>query len=143
MGEDVVQYKPVEMLRQSRMFILEQIKDLNAQQLNKIPSGFNNNLIWNVGHLIWAQQNDCYKRLGLNIKVDEKYFFPYKTGSKPGLYIDENEIFLIKELLLTTIDQASADLKENVFVVDDGIVGLSLHDWLHTGYILALRRLVQ
>ncbi|WP_407635809.1 DinB family protein [Solitalea canadensis] len=34
-------------------------------QLNKVPAGFNNNLIWNIGHEIVAQQALIYKSSGL------------------------------------------------------------------------------
>ena len=129
-------------LKQSRTFILELIKDLTAQQLNKIPASFNNNIIWNIGHLVWAQQSDCYKRNGLQIVVDDKYFSPYRSGTKPGSFIDEAEITAIKQLLITTIDQLAADIEIGTLVTNDAIWGLLLHDWLHAGYIMALKRLV-
>jgi hypothetical protein len=33
----------------------------NLDQLNTIPEGFNNNLIWNIGHIIVSQQLLVYK----------------------------------------------------------------------------------
>ena len=133
----------VKNLKQSRTFILGQIKDLTVQQLNNIPAGFNNNIIWNIGHLIWAQQNDCYKRNGLQIVVDDKYFSPYQSGTKPGSFIDEKEIADMKRLLITTIDQLATAMESETFVTNDAILlGLSFHDWLHAGYIMALKHVV-
>ena len=143
MIRDEFKDKIIELIKQPRMFIPEQIKDLTDQQLNKIPPAFNNNIIWNVAHLIWAQQEVCYQRFGLQITVDDNYFSPYKTGTKPGTIIDENEIMYIKHLLITTTDKLVADLENNVLVIDNAIIGLPLHDWLHAGYIMALKRLVK
>ena len=137
MNTDAVKY-----LSQSRRFILEQIKDLTVQQLNKIPTGFNNNIIWQLGHLIWAQQNDCYKRNGTQIVVDDKYFSPFQSGTKPGSFVDEAEITIIEQLLITTIDQMAVDIESETIVTNDDLLGTSFHDWLHAGYIMAFKRLV-
>jgi len=142
MKRDVFQGREIDMIKQSRKFILVLINDLAVQQLNVIPVGFNNNIIWNVGHLIWAQQEVCYRRSGLKIQVEDKYFSPFRSGSKPDAFADEKEIIVIKQLLISTIDQFITDLENNVFIIDDAVSGLSFHDWLHAGYIMALKRLV-
>ena len=46
----------IETIRKTRSFLLDYIKELNIEQLNKIPAGFNNNIAWNLGHLVAAQQ---------------------------------------------------------------------------------------
>ena len=33
------------------------LEDYTLEQLNKVPNGFNNNLVWNIGHIIVAQQS--------------------------------------------------------------------------------------
>jgi hypothetical protein len=137
MNTDAVKY-----LNQSRTFIFEQIKNLTVQQLNKIPAGFNNNIIWQLGHLIWAQQNDCYIRSGTQIVVDDKYFSPFQSGTKPSSFIDEAEITVIKQLLISTIGQMALDIESETIVTNDAILGTCFHDWLHAGYITALKRLV-
>jgi len=48
--------KEIERLKKTRIFLLDLIKDLTTEQLNEIPKGFNNNIIWNLGHLIASQQ---------------------------------------------------------------------------------------
>jgi len=37
------------------------ITPFSLEQLNKIPEGFNNNLIWNIAHCVVTQQLLCYK----------------------------------------------------------------------------------
>ena len=148
----------IENIRRTRGFLLDLVRELSADQLNEIPTEFNNNIIWNIGHLIAAQQRICYIRSGLKITVEEKYFFEYLPGSKPKRAIDANEIETIKQLLTTTLDQFEADYKSNLFLhfnytlfttpygveiknIEDAIDFLPYHEGLHCGYIMALKRL--
>jgi hypothetical protein len=39
----------IDTLKKVRAVLLEGIKDLTTEQLNKIPQGYNNNIIWNLG----------------------------------------------------------------------------------------------
>ena len=47
--------------RTNRNLYLEFFDKYTLEQLNKIPAGFSNNLIWNIGHIIVAQQGLIYK----------------------------------------------------------------------------------
>ncbi|MBD1422623.1 DinB family protein [Sphingobacterium chuzhouense] len=40
----------------SRGIYLSYFENYSLDQLNKIPNGFNNNLIWNIGHIIVTRQ---------------------------------------------------------------------------------------
>ena len=44
--------KEIDILRKARLKMLEKINELSLEQLNKVPEGFNNNIIWNMGRLI-------------------------------------------------------------------------------------------
>jgi hypothetical protein len=95
----------IENIKSFRLFLLEQIDYLTTKQLNEIPEGFNNNVIWNLGHLICVQQNMCYVKAGLSIAVDDKYFSPFLSGTKPESFIHEQEIKNIKEVFISSIDK--------------------------------------
>lgn len=131
--------------------------DLSVEQLNDIPTGFNNNIIWNLAHLIAAQQGVCYLRSGAAIIVEEKYYTDYKPGTKPEKFIGAEEVQKIKNLMLSTLDRIATDHVANVFnnykawttryggelaSVDDAIMFLLYHEGLHTGVVMALRKLV-
>ncbi len=150
-------YPQIKMLRTTRTWLLNIITDLTPEQLNKIPAGFNNNIIWNVTHLIAAQQGVCYVRAGLKPVVEEKYFINYKSETKPGEALDSNEIEKIKALLLTSLDQLEADLEKNIFTnytawatrygaemnnINDALNFLPFHEGLHMGYVMALKRAI-
>jgi len=148
---------PINILREPRTYLLKLINELTTEQLNKVPEGYNNNIIWNLGHMIAAQQGICYKRSGLDIVVWEGLFEDYKSGTKPQRFVNDEEIAAIKEQLLTTLDRFEADLDSGVFAkyepvmtrygveltsIEEAIAFLPFHDGFHMGYILALKRAV-
>ena len=91
----------LENIKKYRQFLLAQISGLTLEHLNKIPAGYNNNIIWNLGHLVAATQAICYKRAGLMITIDDKYFTPFLTNTKPESLITSEEVEIIKELLIS------------------------------------------
>ena len=147
--------KEIERLKKTRIFLLDIIKDLTTEQLNKIPSGFNNNIIWNLGHLIISQQGMCYTRAGIKPVVDEAFFSNYKAQTKPISFIGEEEIKQVKHLAIEVLDQLDTDYTKHAFTnytsfttrydiaitsIDEAIDFLLFHEGLHMGYIMALKR---
>ena len=43
--------RTIELLKETRPRLLELAEGLSAEEQLKIPAGFNNNILWNVGHL--------------------------------------------------------------------------------------------
>ena len=105
----------IDKLKRFRLFLLNQISSLTAEQLNKIPQGYNNNIIWNLGHIASSAQVICYKRAGLPVTIDEKYFTPFLTNTRPGDFINAEEIETIKQLLISTIDTLQTDFDNKMF----------------------------
>ncbi len=147
----------IDTIKKTRKFILNTLNELSIEQLNKIPAGFNNNIVWNLGHLVAAQQGLCYIRAGLKTVVDEKFFLAYKTDSKPDGTVTKEEFEKIKVLLFETLDQLEKDISKNLFVnytafktrydveiknVDEAVKFILFHEGLHCGYIMALKRAI-
>ncbi|MFH6943511.1 DinB family protein [Flavobacterium aquidurense] len=148
----------IEKLRMTRLHVLDLIKDLSIEQLNEVPEGFNNNIIWNLGHLMTAQQGLCYLQAGLNAVVDEKYFIDYKPESKPESFIDSTDVKKIKEVFISVLDKLETDYDQNIFKnyspfttpygieltkIDDVLTFILYHEGLHTGYIMAMKHLLK
>jgi hypothetical protein len=149
--------RSIDIIKQPRLNVLNEISHLSTEQLNKIPEGFNNNIAWNLAHMIAGQQGVCYKRSGLDTTVSEEFFHTYKPGTKPEKFIDAEEITFIKAQLFATLDQLEADLDKGIFIdyasvmtrygielssIDDGIAFLPFHEGLHIGYIMSLRKVI-
>lgn len=147
----------IEIIRKARSFVLGIVNDMSDDQLNKIPPGYKNNIIWNMGHLIASQQDVCYIRSNVQIVVDEGYIKLFKSDTKPQGIISSEAIDTIKKLLLPTIDRLESDYKQHMLTsfkpfktkygvglqtIDDAINYLAFHEGIHVGYIMALKKLV-
>lgn len=102
----------------------------------------------------------CYVRTGLPVIIEEKYFSPYLPGTKPGNFVDENDIAEIKELFINTIDTLQKDLDKNIFStyspsvmipkvygfevlnIESALEYLLWHEGYHQGLISSIRKFV-
>jgi len=103
-------------IRQTRKNFIQLIEASSVEELNEVPAGFNNNMIWNFGHIIVSQQLLCYKLADIDPKIEIAYIQDYQKGTKPERFIGESEINTLKELMLSTVDVLEDDLWNNVFV---------------------------
>ena len=79
-------------LEENRMVLLSQTEYLTREQYNLIPAGFNNNIIWNMGHLLVTGDSLLYRN---SLDQRPEYEFSesmYGMGSKPGDFLSETEI---------------------------------------------------
>jgi hypothetical protein len=147
----------IDIMRGARKFLLNTIGGVSIEKLNEMPEGFNNNLAWNLGHVIAVQQILCYRNSEVNLIIEDKIIDKYKTGTRPESFIDEKEIQALKQYLLSTIDKFEEDSYTNKFRnykafdlksypgvsiknINDAADFVSFHDGLHVGYTMALKR---
>ncbi len=142
---------------QTRKNFLRLLDSLTIEQLNEIPDGFNNNIAWNAAHIIVAQQSLCYGLAGASLKIDKSMIEKYGKGTKPTSFIGEEEMALLKKLMVSSISDLEKDLQTNIFAnyqtyqtsfgfeltnIQDTIKFFPIHDALHFGYAMALKRMV-
>src|ERR1700735_2361805 len=99
----------IETIRKARTSLLEQLQGLTAEQFNQIPTGFKNNISWNMGHMIVVQQGICYQKSGLPHLISDHFGKKFGPGSRPEEIIGVIEIVNIKQLLVTTLEQLETD----------------------------------
>ena len=142
-----------------RAFSKSVLETNSLEDLNKIPSGFNNNIIWHIGHIVVTQQALVYKLSGLDTMASDALINKYRKGTKPESPVTQEEVDEIKGLLFTTIEQTHQDYLNGVFekyqeytvsttgntlkTVDDALQFALFHEGLHIGYIMALLRTVK
>ena len=149
--------KQIDTIIKTRSYLLDLTKDLSPAQLNTIPPAFNNNIIWNLAHLIAGQQGICYVRAGLEPFVGQSFFTTYKPGTKPEKELSEAEISDIKKLFITSIEQFATDYENRIFDkylpsktrygveftnIEEAVDFITFHEGLHVGYIMAMKHLV-
>jgi hypothetical protein len=128
---------------------------MGLKQLNEIPAGFNNNIIWNVGHLVASQQGLCYIRAGLTPVVEKSFIQAYSAGTKPEQPVGFNEVDRIKSLCISSLDRLDEDYQKGLFQnyeerrtrygvtlrnIDDVLPFLLFHEGFHLSAIMALIR---
>ena len=147
--------KQFEILVATRNNILKTIDGLTIEELNKIPTGFKNSIIWNVAHILVTQQLLCYKLSGLEMEVDESFIDLFKKGSEANYEVDQEETVLIKEQLMVLASKLKDDYQAGIFKnyttyptsynvilnsIDDAIAFNNIHEGLHLGYIMAMKK---
>jgi len=141
----------------SRKLYVEFFNNYSLDQLNKIPDGFNNNLIWNIGHVIITQQKLIYKGANLQGYISDVLFDQYKSGTKPTAPVSESDAEILKTLLTSLIEKTEIDVANNIFVsyserttgigfhlasIRDAFECNNYHEGLHLGYMMGIRKFV-
>lgn len=141
----------------SRKLYLDFFDNYSVEQLNKVPNGFSNNLIWNIGHIIVAQQSLVYRGSNLPMYIADDLVDLYKPGTKPTRPVSEEEINELKSLLTSLIEQTEEDLKSEKFdtynerttvtgfhlaSLEDALEFNNYHEGLHLGYMMSIRKFV-
>lgn len=78
--------KQFEMLRG---FTLTMINHLKEEQIDIVPDGFNNNIRWNIGHILVAQDYLLYGRDQAANIVKPGYVELFNQGTKPADWTGE------------------------------------------------------
>jgi hypothetical protein len=125
------------------------------EQLNTIPEGFSNNLIWNIGHIIVVQQMLVYNLSGLPMMVSEEMVSRYKRGTKPEHSVTQEEVDEFKKLLWSTLEQTKKDFAANIFKnftefttmsgytmksAQEAMEFNNYHEAIHTGIMMQIRK---
>ncbi|MDE3250684.1 MAG: DinB family protein [Bacteroidota bacterium] len=151
----------IDTLRQFRSHWLQEIALLSTDQLQQIPAGFNNNILWNLGHLLASMQLIFYKRAGLPLTVDEQFISPFLPGTVPDVTWTAAEIATIQHLSVSSLDAMQKDYWEKDFshyiqsenierlygikvsTIDDALDFLLFHEGYHGGRIITIKKLVK
>lgn len=142
---------------QNRKAFKKIIDGMSASQLNTIPTGFNNNIYWNVAHVIAVQQRLIYGLAGIQFTVPQDFVKEFAPGTKPEREYTAPDITYLLELLLTSSSALVSDLEEGKFTaiqpfttalnfkiksIEDAVSFNLFHEALHMGHILNLRKFI-
>jgi hypothetical protein len=146
-----------DILTKTRAIVLYYIKELSLDQLHIIPDGFNNNIAWNIAHLVVTQQLLHYKLSGNDCLVSDELIAAYQKGTSPTVKFSQQAFDEVLELfqgLPSTLEEDfeagifkeySAYKTSTGFVIDSmekAIIFNNFHESLHLGVIMSLKKLV-
>lgn len=146
-----------QILATTRENLFKLMDGLALRQLNHIPEGFSNNLLWNAGHILATQQLLLYNLSGQEVRLPEEFIGRFRKGTRPeGAYGQEEAVF-IKDNLRSTAQQATLDYERGLFqefgayatsygiklnTIEEAIQFNNVHEGLHLGYMMAMRKRV-
>ncbi|WP_020537855.1 DinB family protein [Lewinella cohaerens] len=143
--------------QQTRANMLSLLKPLQLDELNKIPDGFRNNLVWNFGHVIVTQQLLCYGLSGLKPLVDQSMVEAYRKGSAPQGSVSQETFTEFIQLSEETLVKFQHDYAQGIFEnfklyptsfgielsrVEEAFQFNLAHEAMHLGTMMAMRKLV-
>ncbi|MEO0734271.1 MAG: DinB family protein [Bacteroidota bacterium] len=149
--------RALDFLLPARQNILDLYAKHSLEELNTVPVGFNNNLIWNAGHVIATMELLTYGLAGLKTPSGREFIHRYRKGTKPEGPASAKEQALIAERLLSGIDRLRNDLETLDFSnfkeyqssfgvtlrsVEDALAFNNMHEAMHYGTMLQIRKLV-
>jgi hypothetical protein len=144
-------------LKIGRKTCLTFIKDLSFPQLIAIPTGFNNSIYWNIAHLVVTQQLLHYKLSGLETTLSDDFINDFRKGSTPRTNYSETDWQYVLEQFQALPERLEKDYENELFKsyteyatsfgvtlanIEDAIAFNNIHEGLHIGYVMALKRLV-
>ena len=84
------------LLYTNRAKLKEIMDQLSEEKLLHIPHGFNNNILWQIGHCVVSQQRLMSLRSGLAMYISESDNNNFNIGSSPKSWIGLPDIQEIK-----------------------------------------------
>ncbi|KXX71723.1 DinB family protein [Flammeovirga sp. SJP92] len=144
--------------RKLRKRFIEFINQFSTEELNSIPVGYNNNIIWNFGHAIVTHQLLTYGLSGLTPPMDKKWIQMFRKGSKPERSLSEDEVNELKYLALYLLEKLDEDQVAGIFrkyesyvtglgvrihTVAEAVEFNNVHEGVHLGYALSLKKALQ
>lgn len=145
------------LIRNIRKNFLKELEGHSLEALNFIPNSHNNNILWNIGHSVVTQELLCYALSGLHCNMDKELLKLYKIGTAPDGNATQADVDTVKHWLVESVNLLEKDYEAGRFqtfkeytvgfgtqltCVEDAIRFNPIHEGLHYGYLLAIKKLL-
>ncbi|WP_088044303.1 DinB family protein [Bacillus sp. EAC] len=145
-----------EQLKFTRSYTLRLLSSVSTDVVEKVPAGFNNNILWNAGHILAAYEQLLYANTGDELNLSEDVISFFKGGTKPSDWNSEPPSFeeiiallekQIEQIISTYEGRLDEEMKKEIKLggfeiktVRDMISFNIFHEGLHSGLINGLKR---
>lgn len=148
-------FETIVSIRETTSLLLE---ELTLDQINDIPKGFSNNILWNAGHMLVILQKLTYGLSGNTLLLSDELMNTFGKGTKPESKYTQDTYEKVKKLLVCTAKDLKQDYESGIFKeynkftiglgvtltsMEDAIHFVAVHEGIHYGYILALRKAIK
>lgn len=146
------------LLGTTRGLTLQTLSDLTPAQWTTIPEGFSNNILWNAAHIAATQARLLYVLNGLPAPIADRIIQNGIRGTSPKEWTEpltpEDVLDVLGRLVPQTIEDDAAgtfnefkplELRPGLTLdsFDDAIVFSIMHEGMHIGMIMQLKKLVK
>ena len=150
--------KLFDLILKNRSILHNHLQNTPKEKLFEIPEGFNNNIWWNIAHIVVSEQLLVYGLSGQPLVAPEDLVEKYRKGTKPNGIASDAEIELVSELMFSLPKKTAEDYKAGVFdsynpyttslnielsSVEDAVAYDLLHEGIHLGTITALKKVLE
>lgn len=143
--------------RAMRFYAWDVVKDLTDAQMNVIPPGAVNNMLWNLGHVIADECNMLYTPSGLPSPLPPEYTGLFDPETSPRGWAEPPKVQEVREQAQALGKRVEGDYKAGVFrrfeayalgesfrlnTIEEAIAYCALHESMHIGVNITLKRIV-
>ncbi|HKL90592.1 MAG TPA: DinB family protein, partial [Allomuricauda sp.] len=107
--------KTFDILLKNRKILYNFLRNTPKEDLFRIPEGFNNNIWWNIAHVVVTPQLLMYKLSGLDFTIEEELVNKYKKGTFPEGEPSEAEMEKISAYLFSSVKHIQLDYEHGKF----------------------------
>jgi hypothetical protein len=142
----------------TRRRIIDRVSLIETEEFLRIPQPWNNNVLWQLGHIVTAQQVLCYKNANVPILIPD-YFIPaFKKGSSPKDWTEIPSTQVVLHYLENTADVLWEDYQSGklnnytsyltsagvtLSSIEDALMFNYSHENLHLGNIMIMDKYLQ
>ncbi|UHA72345.1 DinB family protein [Paenibacillus sp. 481] len=138
----------------SRKVTLDIVEFITEEQANIIPTGFNNNIRWNLGHIFVDQYLWIQHLTKERIEIPDGYLEWFNYGTSPANWdssipdlqtltqLLEQQPAFIRATYAERLEQTFSETELGMNTISQVLVRTIYHEGLHTGAIQALRKFV-
>jgi len=152
--------KIFDILLKNRKILHDVLQHTSKEDLYKIPEGFNNNIWWNIAHVVVTPQLLVYGLSGLDYTIEEGLINTYRKGTSPEGKPSAQEVEKISAYLFSTVKHIQLDYNQgrlntknfkelttsvNVTLTSakDAIAFSAFHEGIHLGAIRGLQKALE
>lgn len=148
----------LQVLDSARNNLRNLLEGVSQEAMLAIPPGFNNNILWNIGHILSSHQALIYLRSGIPARVPDSLMANFRKGTSPAGWAPVPDASAVLEFLWSTPAQLREDLKGGAFLpyreyttsfglilttLEDALSFANIHEALHFGVVSSLKKIVR
>jgi hypothetical protein len=150
MREDVL----FEALAREREYLLKQVENCPLGKRNVVPIGFNNSILWQLGHILTETDSLITKLSGVTQSLSSDYKALFVNGTKPSewdreppswdivLSQLEDQIPFIQGVFAGKLDTRAKANPTKSETVEELLLFNLFHEYLHIGNIGAMLKIL-